>query len=64
MQYLDGKAKEAVERYEGMGSGALLEALSVLKTRFGQPYMIVDAFIVSIVRGPSVMKGDGESFRS
>ena len=46
MQYLDGKAKEAVERYEGMGSGALLEALAILKTRFGQPYMIVDAFII------------------
>jgi hypothetical protein len=44
MQYLDGKVKEAVERYEGMGSGALLEALSVLKTRFGQPYMIDIAF--------------------
>jgi hypothetical protein len=29
-QYLDSKAKEAVERYEGMGSGALLEALRVL----------------------------------
>ena len=63
MQNLDGKAKEAVERYEGMGSGALLEALSVLKTRFGQPYMIVDAFIVSIVKGPSVMNGDGKSLQ-
>jgi hypothetical protein len=58
VQYLDGKVKEAVERYEGMGSGALLEALSVLKIRFGQPYMIVDSFIVSIVKGPSVMNGD------
>ena len=37
MQYLDGKAKETVERYEGMGPGALAEALNVLKTRFGQP---------------------------
>jgi hypothetical protein len=61
VQYLDGKVKEAVERYEGMGSGALLEALSVLKIRFGQPYMIVDSFIVSIVKGPSVMNGDGKS---
>ena len=47
MQYLDGKAKEAVKRFEGMGSGALAEALAealnVLKTRFGQYYMIVDA---------------------
>ncbi len=63
MQYLDGKAKEAVERYEGMGSGALLDALSVLKYRFGQPYMIVDAFIVSIVKGPSIANGDGKSLQ-
>ena len=51
---------EAVKRYEGMGPGALAEALNVLKTRFGQPYMIVDAFIVSIVKGPSIANGDGD----
>ena len=64
IQYLDCKAKEAVERYEGMGSGALLDALSVLKYWFGQPYMIIDAFIVSIVKGPSIANGDGKAFRS
>ena len=37
MQYLEGKAKNAVERYEGMGFGALAEALDVFQTRFGQP---------------------------
>ena len=63
MQYLDGKAKEAVERYEGMGPGALAEALNVLKTRFGQPHMIVDAFIVSIVKGPSIANGDGKALQ-
>ncbi|CAB4009253.1 Hypothetical predicted protein [Paramuricea clavata] len=51
MQYLDGKAKEAVEDCEGMGDGALQEALNVIETRFGQPYMIVDASIGSLVKG-------------
>ena len=63
MQYLDGKAKEAVERFEGMGSGALAEALNVLKTRFGQSYMIVDAYIGSIVKGPSIANGDGKALQ-
>ena len=34
-----------------------------LGTRLGQPYMIVDSFIVSIVKGPSVMNGDGKSLQ-
>ena len=63
MQYLDGKAKEAVERFEGMGSGALAEALNVLKTRFGRSYMIVDAYIGSIVKGPSIANGDGKALQ-
>ena len=54
---------EAVKRYEGMGPGALAEALNVLKTRFGQPYMIVDAFIVSIVKGPSIANRNGKAFQ-
>ena len=60
IQYLDGRAKEAVKRYEGMGSGALTEALNVLKSRFGQSYMIVDAYIDSIVRGPIIVNGDSK----
>ena len=63
MQYLDGRAKEAVENYEGMGDGALEEALSVIKTRFGQPYMIVEASIGSLVKGPSVVSGDGKGLQ-
>ena len=64
MQYLDGKAKEAVERYEGMGPGALAEGLNVLKTRFGQPYMIVDALIYSVdSEGPSIANGDGKALQ-
>ena len=63
MQYVDGKAKEAVERFEGMGSGALAEALNVLKTRFGRSYMIVDAYIGSIVKGPSIANGDGKALQ-
>lgn len=61
MQYLDGKAKEAFEDDEGMGERELKEALAALKTRFGQPYMIVDASIRSLVKGPSIKSGDGKS---
>ena len=63
MQYLDGKAKEAVEEYEGMGDGALQEALSVIKTQFGQPYMIVEASIGSLVKGPNITRGDGKALQ-
>ena len=52
MEYIDGRASEAVIRYEGMGPGALLDALNVVKARFRQPYKIIDAYINSIVRGP------------
>ncbi|XP_028408803.1 uncharacterized protein LOC114531379 [Dendronephthya gigantea] len=63
MQYLDGKAKEAVEDYEGMGDGALQEALKVIETHFGQPYMIVDASIGSLVKGPNINSGDGKGLQ-
>ena len=33
------------------------------KTRFGQSYMIVDAFIVLIVKGPSIANGDGKALQ-
>ena len=64
MQYLDGKAREAVEDYEGMGDGALQEVLSVNETRFGQPYMIVEASIGSLVRGPSIRAGMERVYRN
>ncbi len=63
MQYLDGKAKEAVEDYEGMGDGALQEALDVIETRFGQPFMIVEVSIGSVVRGPNINSGDGKGLQ-
>ena len=31
IQYRDGRAKEAVKRYEGMGPGALTEVLNILE---------------------------------
>ena len=60
IQYLDGRANEAVKRYEGMGSGALTVALNVLKSRFGQSYMIVDAYINSVTWGPIIVNGDSK----
>lgn len=41
-----------------MGPGALAEALNILKSRFGQSYMIVDAYLDSIVRGPIIFNSD------
>jgi hypothetical protein len=63
IQHLDGRAKEAVKIYEGMGSGALTEALNVLKSRFGQSYMIVDAYIDSIMQGPIIVNGDSKGLK-
>ena len=64
MQYLDGKAREAIEDYEGMGDGALQEALRVIKMWFGLPYMIVEASIGSLVRGPSIRAGMETVYRN
>ena len=63
MQYVDGDAKEAIEDFEGMGEGALNDALDVLKLRFGQPYMIVDACIGEIVDGRCLAAGDGRGIQ-
>jgi hypothetical protein len=63
MQYVDGDAKEAIEDFEGMGVGALKDALGVLKLRFGQPYMIVDACIGEIVDGRCLAAGDGRGIQ-
>ena len=43
--------------YEGLGPGASTEAL---KPRFGQPYMIVEAYIDSILRGSVIANGDSK----
>ena len=63
MQYVEGAAKEAIEDYEGMGEGALEDALVVLKLRFGQPYLIVNACIGEIVDGDSIAPGDAQGMQ-
>ena len=60
IQYVEGAAKEAIEDYEGMGKGALDDALNVLKLRFGQPYLIVNACIGEVVEGDSITPGDAQ----
>lgn len=60
IQYVEGAAKQAIEDYEGMGEGALDDALNVLKLRFGQPYLIVNACIGDIVDGDSIAPGDAQ----
>ena len=58
IQYVEGAAKQAIEDYEGMGEGALANTPNVLKLRFGQLYLIVNACIGEIVGRDSIVPSD------
>ena len=53
MTYTTGKAKEVIENYQELPNGCRL-ALQVLKQRFGQNAMIVEALKSSVVGGPKL----------
>ena len=53
MTYTTGKAKEVIENYQELPNGCRL-ALHVLKQRFGQNAMIVEALKSSVVGGPKL----------
>ena len=57
MTYATGKAKEVIENYQGLPNGCRL-ALQVLKQRFGQNAMIIEALKSSVVSGPRIRNGD------
>ena len=57
MTYTTGKPKELIENYLGLLNGCRL-ALQVLKQRFGQNAMIVEALKSSVVCGPRIRNGD------
>ena len=57
MTYTTGKAKEVIENYQGLPNGCRL-ALQVLKQRFGQNAMIVEALKSSVISGPKIRNGD------
>ena len=57
MSYTTGKAREVIENYQGLPNGCKL-ALQVLKRRFGQTSMIVQALKSSVTGGPKISIGD------
>ena len=57
MTYTTGKARQAIEYYEGLPNGCQL-ALNVLEQRFGQSAMIVQALKSSVIQGPKLKAYD------
>ena len=57
LQFLDGPALLAVQRYESVPSG-LAKGLQVLQDRFGQPFKIVRACVDTLVKGPVIAPQD------
>ena len=57
MSYTTGRAKKVVENYQGLPHGCQL-ALIVVKERFGQNAMIVQALKSSAISGPKITAGD------
>ena len=52
LQFLEGPALLAVQRYEPM-SGGMSKALKTLEDRFGQAFQVVRACIESLTKGPA-----------
>ena len=57
LSYTTGRAKEVIESYQGLPN-ACQRSLQVLKQRFGQNSMIVQALKSSVVSGPKLRSGD------
>lgn len=57
MTYTAGKAREVVQNYRGLPNGCHI-ALQMLRQRFGQNAMVVEALKSSVVNGPKLKNGD------
>ena len=57
MSYTTGRAREAIKNYEGLPNGCRL-ALQVLKERFGQNSMIIQALKSAVIIGPRIGPND------
>ena len=57
MTYTTGKVREVIENYQGLSNSCRL-ALQVLKQRFGQNAMIVEALKSSVISGPKIRHGN------
>ena len=60
LQFLNGPALTAVQRYEPM-PGGLAKALKTLEERFGQPFQVVRACVESLTKGPAIQANDKDS---
>ena len=66
LQFVDGRAKKAIQGLEGLGGSgvnALKESLRILETRFGQPHMITDACINSVITGPTILPHEKQALQ-
>ena len=62
LQFLNGPALTAVQRYEPM-PGGLEKALKTLEERFGQPFQVVRACVESLTKGPALQANDKDSLQ-
>ncbi|XP_068723426.1 uncharacterized protein [Montipora capricornis] len=62
LQFLEGPALLAVQRYEPM-PGGLSKALKTLDDRFGQPFQVVRACIESLTKGPAIQASGKDSLQ-
>ena len=62
LQILDGQARRAVARFEGM-RGGLSKALKLLEQRFGQPHVTAKACIDDLVEGANISNSDRQGLR-
>ena len=53
LQFLDGQPRKAVAGFEGL-PGGLHKALDVLRRRYGQPHMVTNPCINSLVEGSPI----------
>ncbi|XP_064653107.1 uncharacterized protein LOC135503463 [Lineus longissimus] len=60
IQFLDGKAKKAVIGFDGV-PGCLEKALRVLHRRFGQPYVVAESCMQTLITGPPIANFDHDS---
>ena len=60
LAYTTGRARRIIDNYQVLPNGCQI-ALQVLKQRFGQNAITVEAFKASVVRGPKPRAGDSEA---
>ena len=60
LAYTTGNARRIIENYQGLPNGCQI-ALQVLRQRFGQNAVIVEALKASVLRGPKLRAGDSEA---